>query len=45
MFLVDWAQSITEAAFTEPLAALLIGVVVGGVIGYAMAASGGLRWS
>ena len=41
MIVVEWLEHVGQAAFTEPLTALVIGVVIGGIIGYMMAASGG----
>lgn len=41
---VHWLESLANAAFTEPLTALIVGVVVGAAIGYGLAAAGGFGW-
>jgi len=38
-----WVDRFIGSVFAEPMVALLVGVGVGVVIGYALASSGGLR--
>ena len=39
-----WFESVANGAFTEPLTALIVGIVVGAAIGYGLAAAGGFGW-
>jgi hypothetical protein len=41
---VRWFESVANGAFTEPLTALIVGIVVGAAIGYGLAAAGGFGW-
>ena len=44
MVVVDWLQNLMDAAFTEPIVALVAGIGIGAVIGYAISSAGGLGW-
>jgi hypothetical protein len=44
MAAMHWFESLANAAFTEPLTALVVGIVVGAAIGYGLAAAGGFGW-